>query len=156
MLSAHPKKWYSWDFILNDAEGRHVADALLSSWRERGKVVLGGTEYRVRPEGLRGPFVLEDGGSVLARARKTSLLGCTFEIEFEGDHYTLRRRSIWSRAMVLRQGAEELGTIHPVAWYKRDARVELAGRLPLVLQAFALWLALLVWKRDAAAAAGGA
>jgi hypothetical protein len=153
MLSAQPKKWYSWDFILHDAEGRHVADIDVSSWRERGKVVLGGTEYRVRREGLCGPFVLEDGVSVRARARKTSLLGCTFEIEFEGDHYTLKKRSFWSPVMVLRQGAEELGTIRQAAWYKRDARVELAERLPPVLQAFALWLTLLLWKRDAAAGA---
>jgi hypothetical protein len=57
---------------------------------------------------------------------------------------------------VLRQGAEELGTIRPAAWYKRGARVELVERLSPVLTAFALWLALLVWKRDAAAAAAGA
>ena len=154
MLSARPKKWYSWDFILHDAEGRHLADLDLSSWRERGKVVLSGAEYRVRPEGFRGPFVLDDGVSVRARARRTSLLGCAFEIEYEGDHYILKKRSFWRQALVLQQGAEELGTIRPAAWYKRDARVELADRLPLVLQAFALWLALLVWKRDAAAAAG--
>jgi hypothetical protein len=154
MLSARPKKWYSWDFTLNDAEGRHVADVDLSSWRERGKVVFGGTEYRVRPEGLCGPFVLEDDVSVRARARKTRLLGCEFEIEFEGDHYTLKKRSLWSHVIVLRQGAEELGTIRHTAWYKRGARVELAERLSPVLQAFALWLALLLWKRDAAAVSG--
>ena len=153
MLSAQPRKWYSWDFTLQDAEGRHVADVDVSSWRERGKVVLSGTEYRVRPEGLRGPFVLEDGVSVRARARRTSLLGCAFEIEFEGDHYTLRKRSIWSHTIVLSQGAEELGTIRRAAWYKRGAHVDLAERLSPVLKAFALWLALLLWKRDDAAAA---
>ena len=156
MLSARPKKWYSWDYALRDADGQHLADLDLSSWRERGKLVLDGTEYRVRPEGLCGPFVLEDGVSVLARARRTSLLRCEFEIEFEGDHYTLKKRSLWSRTIVLRQGAEELGTIRHAAWYKRDARVELADRLSPVLMAFALWLALLVWKRDARAAAAGA
>ena len=154
MLSAQPRKWYSWDFTVQDAEGRHVADVDLSAWRERGKVMLAGTEYRVRPEGLCGPFVLEDDVSVRARARKTSLLGCEFEIEFEGDHYSLRKRSIWSGAMVLRQGAEELGTIRPTAWYRRGARIELAERLSPVLKAFAVWLALLLWKRDAAAASG--
>ena len=55
---------------------------------------------------------------------------------------------------MLRQGAEELGTIRHTAWYKRDARVEMAERLPLVLKTFALWLALLLWKREAAAAEG--
>jgi hypothetical protein len=154
MLSAHPKTWYAWDFALRDAEGRHVADVDLSSWRERGKVVLDGSEYRVRPEGLFGPFVLDQEGTARARARKTSLLGCEFEIEFEGDHYTLRKRSAWRPTVVLRQGGEELGTISPTAWYRRSARVELAERVPPVLKAFALWLTLLVWKRDAGAAGG--
>ena len=56
--------------------------------------------------------------------------------------------------MVLRQGGEELGTIRPTAWYRRGARIELAERLSPVLKAFAVWLALLLWKRDAAAASG--
>jgi len=154
MLSAQPKKWYSSDYSLRDAEGRHVADLGLSSWRDRGAFALGGAEYRVRREGLGGPFVLESDGTVRARARRTRLLGCEFEIEFEGDHYTLKKRSVWSSVFVLRQGAEELGTIGHVAWYKRDAHVDLAERLSPVLATFALWLALLFWKHEAAAAAG--
>ena len=152
MLSARPKTWFSWHYTLHGPEGRRLADVDLSSWRERGKVVLGGTEYGVRPEGLCGPFVLEDEVSVRARAGKTSWLGYEFEIEFEGDHYTLKKRSMWSDVVVLRQGGEELGTIRHTAWYKRDARLEMAERLPFVLQAFALWLSLLLWKREAAAA----
>jgi len=154
MLTARPKKWYSWDFTLQDAEGRRVADVDLSSWRERGNVVVGQSEYRVRPEGLFRQFVLEDDVSVRARARKTRLFGCEFEIEFEGDHFTLKKQSMWSHTVVLHQGGEELGVIRHAAWYKRDAHIEMAERLSPVLQAFALWLALLLWKREAAAAEG--
>jgi len=113
MLTAHPKKWYSWDFTLQDAEGRRVADVDLSSWRERGNVGVGQSEYRVRPEGLFRQFVLEDDVSVRARARKTRLFGCEFEIEFEGDHFTLKKQSMWSHTVVLHQGGEELGVIAP-------------------------------------------
>jgi len=154
MLTAHPKKWYSWDYSLLDADGQHLADLGLSSWRDRGTFVLGGAEYRARREGLGGPFLLEHDGAVRARARKTRFFGCEFEIEFEGDHYTLRKQSMWSHAIVLSQGAEELGTIRRAAWYNRGAHVELAERLSPVLKAFALWLALLLWKREAAAAEG--
>jgi len=154
MLTAHPKKWYSWDYSLLDADGQHLADLGLSSWRDRGTFVLGGAEYRARREGLGGPFLLEHDGAVRARARKTRFFGCEFEIEFEGDHYTLTKPSIWSHTVVLRQGNEELGVIRHAAWYKRDAHIEMAERLSPVLQAFALWLALLLWKREAAAAEG--
>ncbi|HXE85802.1 MAG TPA: hypothetical protein VN524_03255 [Hyphomicrobiaceae bacterium] len=154
MLTAHPKKWYSWDYSLLDADGQHLADLGLSSWRDRGTFVLGGAEYRARREGLGGPFLLEHDGAVRARARKTRFFGCEFEIEFEGDHYTLTKPSIWSHTVVLHQGGEELGVIRHAAWYKRDAHIEMAERLSPVLQAFALWLALLLWKREAAAAEG--
>jgi hypothetical protein len=153
MLSARPKNWYSWDYSLQDADGRHLADLGLSSWRDRGTFVLGGAGYRVRRDGLRGPFLLEQDGAVRARAAsRGSWLGYEFEIEFEGDHYTLKKRSMWSDVIVLHQGGEELGTIRHTAWYKRDARLEMAERLPLVLQAFAAWLSLLLWKREADAA----
>ena len=149
MLSAVPKKWFSWDFALKDPEGRHVGDVGLSAWRERGQVVLGTSEYQIRSDGMFARFVLEENGSVRARARQTSTFGCEFEIEFEGDHYSLKKRSMWRSAVVLRQGGEELGTILPIAWYKSGARIELADRLPPVVKLFAIWLALLLWKRDA-------
>jgi hypothetical protein len=151
MLTARPKKWYSWDYDLED-EGRLVAHLGLSPWRERGRVVMGGSEYRVRPEGWCGPFVLEQDGTVRARARTRGFLRCAFEIEFEGDHYTLKKRSAWCSTLVLRQGGEELGTVRPTTWYARTARVELSDRLSPVLKVFALWLALLQWRRDMAAA----
>jgi hypothetical protein len=154
MLSARPKKWWSWDYALRDAEGAHVSDLHLSSWRERGRLALGGSEYGVRREGLCGPFVLEKDGAARARARKTSFWRPEFEIEYEGDRYILKKRSMWRETVVLRQGNEELGTIRHTAWYRRDARIELADRLPLVLKVFALWLTLLLWKRDAAASEG--
>ena len=150
MLSARPKKWYSWDFTLQDAEGRHVADLDLSSWRERGRVVLGESEYRVRRLRVR-----PGRRRSCARGPARPAFGCEFEIEFEGDHYTLRSRRLEPHRSCC-AGSRGLGTIRRAAWYKRGAHVELSERLSPVLTAFALWLALLVWKRDAGAAAAGA
>ena len=154
MLSAVPRSWHSWDFKVEGPDG-HVAD-LGVSWRERGEIVVEGSEYTVRREGWRGPFLLAGEGSVFARARKTGFFRKEFEIEFEGGHYTLAARSCWGRSLVLRQGGEELGAIRPQAWYKRSADIELAERLSPLLQAFVVWLGLLLWKRDADAAASGA
>ena len=100
--------------------------------------------------------MLEQDGAVRARASKTSFWRPELEIEFEGDHYVLKKRSMWCDTVVLQQGNEEMGTIRHTAWHRRDAHIELDDRLPPVLQVFALWLTLLLWKRDAAASEGGA
>jgi len=152
-LSAVRKKWYSWDFTVRESDGRHLADLDLSSWRERGKVTVDGSEYEVRREGLcRGPFLLVQEGSVRGQARKTSLFRKEFEIEFDGDHYTLKARSAWGRPLVLLQGGQVLGTISPTAWYSRNVCADLPDELSPLLKAFVVWLVLLLWKRDAAAA----
>jgi hypothetical protein len=153
MLSAAPKKWYSWDFTLREADGRHLGDLALSSWRERGRVSVAGADFTVRRDGCLGPFLLSQDGSVRGQARKS--FRKRFEIEMDGDHYTLQARSAWSRTCVLRQGGEELGTISPVTWYGRKARVDLRDDLPPLLKSFVVWLTLLLWKRDADAASAG-
>jgi hypothetical protein len=153
-LSVEPRRWFSWDFDLRDAAGRPLGDIVLSSWRERGTLTLAGAEYTVRRDGWTGPLVLAREGTVQARARSTSIWCNAFEIELDADHYTLKARSAWRRELVLRQGGEELGTVQPVSWYSRRARVELSERLSPLHKACVVWLAMLAWKRMSDAGEG--
>ena len=153
-LSAVPKHWFSWDFAIQDATRHPVAEVRLSSWRERGAVSVEGVEHRVSRHGvLRGAFVLEGGGSVLARAEKPSAFRREFQIEHDGKQYTLKARSIWRRERVLYDGDQEIGAVVPEGLFNRRARVELPDDLPLVLRLFVVWLTMLLWKRDSDAAA---
>jgi hypothetical protein len=153
-LSVEPRKWYTWDFDLRDSEGHGLGEIALSSWRERGTLTVDGSRYAVRRDGWTGPLVLADEGSVRGRARKTGFWGGALEIELDADHYTLKPRSAWRRELVLAQGGEELGTVNPVSWHCRRARVELSDRLSPLHRAFVVWLAMLLWKREADASAG--
>jgi hypothetical protein len=45
MLRAVHKSWFSHDFTVFDHTGQPVAQADLSSWRERTKLEIGGTHY---------------------------------------------------------------------------------------------------------------
>jgi hypothetical protein len=154
MLSAVPKHWFSWDFAIQDATRHPVAEVRLSSWRERGAVSVQGVEHRVSRHGvLRGAFVLERGGSVLARAEKPSAFRREFQIEHDGKQYTLKARSIWRRERVLYDGDKEIGAVVPEGLFNRRARVELPDDLPLVLRLFVVWLTMLLWKRDSDVAA---
>jgi hypothetical protein len=157
MLSAIPKRWFSWDFTIQDRDGQTVGEVVLSN-RERGTILAGGVERKVSRESALGAFVLEEGGSIVAKAVKPSAFKRAFTIEHAGRQYTLKPRSGWRREMVLHEGDREIGAVIPEKILARRARVELTDDLPIALRLFVIWLTLLLWKRasDQAAASGGA
>jgi hypothetical protein len=156
ILQAVPKAWLAWDFDVRDDGGQTLGEVRLSSWRERGAVCAAGLEYRVFRECLLGAFVLEEDGRPLARAVKTSALFRSFEIEHEGRSLTLKALSAVRRAMVLSEGEIVVGTIEPEGILTRRARIQMLDELPFVLKLFAIWLTMLLWKRESEAGNPGA
>ena len=152
MLKLIPKHWFSWDFRLEDATGL-AAEVILSSWRERGSIAVGGVRHKISREGLTGPFILEIAGNEAARAVKPSAFRQRFTITHGGAEYRLERISSWRREFGVFSGARRVGTITPESWLARRAVVDLPETMPMSLRAFFVWLTALMWKRDAAAAA---
>jgi len=152
-MSAVPKHWFSWDFVIQDATLQPVAEVKLSSWRERGAVTIAGVEHKISRESILGAFILEREGSILARAEKPSAFRKTFRIVHEGRHYALKARSFWRRELVLYEGETEVGSLVREGFFTRRTRVQLPEELPLVLRLFLIWLTMLLWKRDSDAAA---
>ena len=148
MMTATPKNWYSWNFDISD-EGRTVATIDTSSWRERADLHVAGASYRVYREHALGDFLLEQHGSVVARAEKPSAWFRSFVIRHDDRHYTLQAASAFSRRFVLVDGTKDVGTIAPAHPGTRRAEVDLPGSLPIALRVFMVWLALLLWRRDA-------
>jgi hypothetical protein len=150
MLSVTPKYWFSWDFNLRGAMGEDIAEICLSSWRERGSVILCGTEYRIHRQGLAGPFLLEAPDSTTAAsAVKTSVLYREFSIHQGTHNYTLKAISAFGREFGLFKGEDRIGSIQPASWWGRRAGAEFGDDVQPLIQAFTLWLTLLLWKRDA-------
>jgi hypothetical protein len=152
MLMAVPARWFSWDFAV--LEGSQVIAAIdVSWWREEGELAVQGRTFRVYREGLmRGAFVLESAGSVLARAEKPSAFRRAFVVEHGGRRYTFAARSPFQRAFELRDGSGAVGAIAPLGIFTRRARVDLPEDLPLAVRVFIVWLAVILWRRDANAA----
>jgi len=147
-LTLRPKRWFSWNFAVEDAQ-RHVADLDVSWWRDRGTLIVNGTSYRVYREGLvSGDFVLETDGGTLARATKVSAFRRAFELSYADSTYTLRARGPFWRSFVLESGPDEVGSIIPASFLRRQAVVTLPDSLPLPVKVFAMWLTVLIWKRD--------
>lgn len=149
MLSV-PRHWFSWDFTLQDAMRQPVAEIALSAWRERGSITVAGVEYELRRQGaVTGPFILEGGGTEVARAVKPSAFRREFRIDHADRHYTLKARSPFRRGYVLMMEDREVGSIDPEALFSRRARVDVPDEFPPVLKAFVVSLTMLLWKRDA-------
>ncbi len=57
-LELVPMGWFSWDFnVLQN--GSPIAEIDISSWREKGVLVVGGSSYNVYREGrMSGSFVI--------------------------------------------------------------------------------------------------
>jgi hypothetical protein len=153
LLTANPQGWFSWDFTLTK-NGESVADIDLSSWREKGALTVAGSTYRVYREGLcSGAFVLQANGTVVARAHKPSAWTRRLVLDFGGAQYELRPRSAFTRSFQLLKDAKIVGTLSPASFLTRKIDVELPEDLPLQIRAFIVWLTILLWKRDASAAA---
>jgi hypothetical protein len=153
ILKVIPKHWFSWDFRIEDAVGMPWGEVGLSTWRERGLVVVGGQQYEVSRQGLTGPFVLEGPGGELARAVKGSAFKHEFTLKVEGREYTLSRLSWWPREYGLFADTTRVGSVTPESWFCRRAEASLPDDVPGFAQAFVVWLTLLMWKRAARAGA---
>jgi hypothetical protein len=152
MLTMFPKM-FSWTFSVMDgaATVAHAVDR--SWWRDKGELAIEGTTYRARREGIfGGPYILESAAGVVARATKPSALRRSFIVEHAGRHYTLRATSAFRREIVLLDGDTRIGSISPKGMFTRRAAVDLPSTLPLTVRVFMVWLVVMLWKHEAAAA----
>ena len=119
-------------------------------FREEGLLTVSGVPYRAYREAwMRGPFLLETAGTVLARAEKPSALQRRLLVEFEGRRFTLQPRSLVSRDFILLDDGAEAGRIVPEGLLTRRAQAHLPEAMPLPVKVFLMWLVILLWKRAA-------
>ena len=157
MLTATPRGWFSWDYALS-SKNDHLADIDLSWWREKGTLTVDGQHYGVyRERPLSGKFILESAGTIVASAGKPSSLTRRLLIEdAAGRQYELKPRGMFSRTFELHAGSTVVGSLSAKGVFSRGMNVDLPETLPLRLavRVFVVWLTVMLWKREAEAAAG--
>jgi hypothetical protein len=155
MLEAVPRRWGSSNYIVLQ-DGLQLANIKCRGIiHEKGEIVLENRTYTVRRDGLKGPFLFEVDGTLLAQATILTFKG-RIEVEYEGQRYILRRQSIWKSTFLLERDGEILGTVRPKGWWSGKAVIEIPG-FPLPIVLFFFWLVMAMWAREAAAvAAAGA
>jgi hypothetical protein len=147
-LEIIPQSWVSWNFnVLQD--GRPVGEIDISRWREKGALIVQGMTYQVYREGIMsGEFVLELNGTRLAQAEKPSALRRSFEVRYAGTTYQWQGKT-FRRSFVLAENSRTVGSLTPAGIITRKATAQLPEDLPLPVRIFLIWLALIMWKREA-------
>ena len=153
MLEAIPTNWFS-NNIRIQQKNELVGEVEVSPWREKARLELQEGTYDLRREGFcTGDFLLEQEGKVLARATKTSVFQCNFEVDLPTRHVTLRKLSMWNRRFGLFDGDKQIGSVYPQGVFTKRSSIDLPADWSLANRVFVFWLALLIWKRQNAAAA---
>lgn len=155
MLELVPRFGMSQRFSVR-LDGEEVADVALGWFREGGDLTIAGVHHELRRERLAsGAFQLLHDGHVLAEARKPSAFFDRFQVEHDGRRYELAKARWWARRFELREHGQVVGTIAPRHVLTNRCELALPPDLPLPVQVFLAALAVLMWNRDANAAASG-
>lgn len=153
MLQLIPNGWLGWNFdVITD--GNKIAEIKTSTLPESGTFSIDGVSYRAFREGMfSGDFFLESDGQTISRAQKTSAFRSSFDITWVDRSYTLKKESLVGRTFILLEGDVEAGSIRREGSLSRKATALLPEVMPLHVQLFVTWLAILLWKRESDSAA---
>ena len=130
---------------------------------EAGAIVMGDRRLTIRREGtMSGAWLLEEdtpgvGAQVVASAEKPSAWRNGIILRMPGrPELRLKRASAWKPVFELAEADRRLGAIRRTSVWRRRVQAELPDDVPPPLQLFALWMAMLLYRRDDSAAAGAA
>lgn len=158
VLRAEPLGWASFGVrnlsILSGDE--ELTQLKISPFKGKGSFDLNGEAFTIEPEGFfRSNAVMKKGNSVIARARKSSILRRRFEISSAGHQLVLESRSWTGREYVLLLGSQEVGRIQREGFSGRKLLLEFPDDMPLFLQLFLVYVVASQARRERAAAASG-
>ena len=149
-LAGCPAGWLSWDFSVVAEGGGSLADVTVDWLADAGRFTLAGVPYTMSREGiLSGDFLLRREAAVLAAATKESAFRRQFRIRGEGRELTLAAAGPLTNRFVLIEADAEVGSIAPDRWLSWHSAADLPDSLSPPFRVFLLWLAYLMWRREA-------
>jgi len=112
------------------------------------RFVCQGQTYRMIRESGWGDFILQGLDGELARAVKPSALTRTFDIKTGAGNYALKAASPFGESFELWQDESLVGSIQAKGFFSTHGEVDFPCAIPLQVQCFLVWLALLMWVRS--------
>ncbi len=150
-----PEGFFSRHFLLSQG-GEVVTKLQMQFWREGCSFSIAGYECEIqRPSLWKDAFQLLTGGEVLCEVRK-SFWSRRFDITAADQQWTLQPAGFWGRTYQLATGESEVGSIRPVGWFSRNRVADFAAEVPPPIQVLAIFLVLVLNRRQQNHASHGA
>lgn len=128
--------------------GKVVGEMERSLWRETAELNLDDGPYSFyRDQVIRGDYVIERKGQILARASKPKWWRSNFDVELFKRRVKLRRPNILRRRFAVFEGARRVGIINP-GWLTGRGKIDLPSYWTVLDRAFLFWLCSLMWRRQ--------
>ncbi len=119
--------------------------------RQPASIVIGDATFRPARDGvLRTTYHLDGNGSRLASAAPAGAASRRFTVEAGARAYTLAVTSWSGRRFTLSENGAAVGTIARTGFFTTKCKADLPDDLPLEVQAFLIWLVIIIWRRQAA------
>jgi len=145
--------WFSRTYGVLDEQGNEVGELRHPTWQDQGAVVTGGVEYAVSTERVLGVlFVLGQPGAVVANGvLRDELPQRPASIAHGERQYSLEAGLRWDRELFLFEKETRVGRLTRRGIFSRHIEADLPAEILPCVRLFIVWLAILYWKRNAAA-----
>ena len=115
---------------------------------EEGAVEIGETLYDIYSKGWWRKEYAFRGKDFAVFAQETgSFFRTEITIEHEKRNYTLTKKSFFKRDLVLEENDHVLGTLYDAGFLSSETIADLPKDIPIQVQVFIIWLALVLWDR---------
>lgn len=148
MLQAQKRGFFKRSYELTE-RGSRVAD-LADIKREGCEFTVGGHSYRIQRERSKR-FLLNGPGGEEAVAERDG--GRRWRISSSAGSFELVKPSMWRSHWELQVNGQAVGRIEHAGGFGRLSKAELPAEVPRALQVFVYYVVLMVWEREASAAA---
>jgi hypothetical protein len=129
-------------------DGQLVTKLRMNLWREGCHFAIAGHEFAiVRPSLWKDAFILMSGDEQLCTVTK-KFWSRRFELVALDQSWSLQPASFFTRSYQLIDRSRAVGTIGPSGWFTRSRTAEFSAEVPPPIQLLAIFLVLLVNRRQ--------
>ena len=151
LIEFAPKSLFAARYYTLKRGGAAIGQIDCGGIRQPASIVLGDATFRPARDGvLRTTYHLDGNGARLASAAPAGAGFRRFTVDAGARTYTLAVTSWAGRRFTLSENGTAVGTIARIGFFSTKCQADLPDDLPLEVQAFLIWLVVIIWRRQAA------
>lgn len=146
-----PKSLFGARYYALKRDGVDIGQIDCGGIRQPASITIGEATFRPARDGvLRATYHLDGDGARLASATPAGTGLRRFTVEAGARTFTLAVASWSGRRFTLTENGAAVGTIARSGIFSTKSQADLPDNVPLAVQAFLIWLVIIVWRRQAA------